>query len=134
MRRGMSFMLTVLALMLNLGLSVALAQEPWPPEKSAQDGIEPTWWGHVLASRWEPGWVGWDPHLLAVWTFPYCHQQEYLGPGGYQDTCSSSHGCIGNWTWWLTYPESKLGVPRSWWILNPARWNISNYRARCWIN
>ncbi len=133
-----------LALMLlTLGLSsessLAFAEESPPlhptvePNSSTySDPPQPLWWGRAYADHWEFPIVGGRPHVLAVWTLPYCHEQQYHGPGGYQDTCSSSHGCIDQWTWWLQFPQSKLGVPFSWWIY-PPRQNIGNYSARCWI-
>jgi hypothetical protein len=97
---------------------------------------QPLWWARVYADQWEDVWSGGRPHKLAVWLLPYCHQQQYHGSGGYADTCSSSHGCIDQWTWWLRSPVSKLGVPYSWWIdpFKPDRRNIRNYSAVCWIH
>lgn len=95
---------------------------------------QPLWWARISASRWEFPWADWRPHVLAVWNAPHCHSPQYHGPGGYADTCSSSHGCIDQWTWWIRYPESKLGVPGSWWIMRWERRNINNYSAVCWIN
>lgn len=114
----------LLALLLGPASGMALAQKP-PPQ--------PTWWGRVIATRWEDAWSGGRLHKLTVWNLPFCHSQEYLGPGGYADTCSSNHGCIDQWTWWLRTPESKLGVPYLWWLFKPERRNINNYRATCWI-
>jgi hypothetical protein len=117
MRRIRLFSVFVLlALFLSVRPGVMLAQEPPLPRERATDGVQPLasfrWAG---ASRWENPWVGGQPHKLAVWTAPHCRLQEYRGPGGYADTCSSSHGCINLWSWWLLSPESKLGVPLSWW-------------------
>lgn len=127
----------LLVLLLGAELGTVVAQAPLLPQQRAGDGIQPTgWWSQHLASRWETPWEGGRWHKLAVWTATQCYGQEYLGPGGYQDTCSSPHGCIDQWTWWLLYPESKLGVPLSWWLapLKPGRRTISNYRATCWID
>lgn len=99
-------MIVLLALLLSAVSSVALAQEPPPPVPDVHPLA-----GWFTASRWETPWVGGRPHKLAVWTHSYCGSQQYNGPGGYGDTCSSSHGCIDRWTWWIYYPEAKLGVP-----------------------
>lgn len=130
----------LLVLLLSVGPGAVLAQEPPPvdstvaPELSPQQSPpQPLWWARIRANHWEFPWSDWRPHVLAVWNFPYCHDQQYHGPGGYADTCSSSHGCIDQWTWWLKDPQSKLGVPGSWWLGKPERRDIYNYSAVCWI-
>lgn len=128
--------LALLALALSTVPGVTLAQEPPPPQVRTMGSVQPLGsWGWMYGSRWEDAWSGGRPHILAVWTAPWCRRQQYLGPGGYQDTCSSPHGCIDQWTWWLQYPESKLGVPLSWWAV-PWKWerrNIHNYLAECYF-
>jgi len=129
-------MFLLLALLLSAGPGVTLAQEP-PPQERTADGVQPLGsWGWTYASRWETPWVEGRWHKLAVWTHPYGRRQQYLGSGGYQDTCSSPHGCIDQWTWWLQSPESKLGVPFSWWLspLKFDRRNIGNYLAECYFD
>ncbi len=134
--------LVLLVLPLSGGGSLAFAEDPDHIRpmivlnpSPRPDPPQPLWWGRVYADHWEFPIEGLRPHVLAVWTLPYCHQQQYHGPGGYADTCSSSHGCIDQWTWWLRYPQSKLGVPSSWWssLFHPERRNIRNYSALCWI-
>lgn len=73
-------------------------------------------------------------HFLAVWNLGNGNNQHYIGPGGDAATCSSSHGCIGSWTWWMNplYGPSKLGVPKTFLLLDPDRWNGSNYQADVW--
>jgi len=67
----------------------------WSPR--ARPG--PEWWfSGARADHFEfPCCV----HVLAVWTFPYGHDPHFHGAGGDATTCSSNHGCISNWTWWL---------------------------------
>lgn len=137
MRKAKFFLMFLLiVLLLNAVPGVTLAQKPGPPQKHTADGVQPLGsWGWMNASRWETPWEGGRPHKLAVWTAPWCRRQQYLGPGGYQDTCSSPHGCIDQWSWWLLSPESKLGVPFSWWLVpwKPERRNIGNYLAECYF-
>jgi hypothetical protein len=73
-------------------------------------------------------------HFLAVWNLGSGNNQHYIGPGGDAATCGSSHGCIDHWTWWMNplYGPSKLGIPKSFLLLNPDRWNGSNYQANVW--
>lgn len=73
-------------------------------------------------------------HFLAVWNLGSGNNQHYIGPGGDAATCSSSHGCIGSWTWWMnpTYGPSKLGIPKTFLLLNPDRRNGLNYQANVW--
>lgn len=124
----------LLAVLLSARPGETLAQEPPPPQ--VRTAVQPFGsWGWMYSSRWEFPWEGGRPHVLAVWTAPWCRRQQYLGPGGYQDTCSSPHGCIDQWTGWLLSPESKLGVPSSWWA-DPRkleRKNIRNYLAECYF-
>ncbi len=91
------------------------------------------WWASgVRADHFEfPQW--W--HVLAVWTFPYGHDPHFHGAGGDATTCNSNHGCISEWTWWLQVPESKLGVPKQWWVTNfqNGSGSPSNYSATVWI-
>ncbi len=102
----------------------------------AQEPLEPLWWATLLGDRWEFPWEDGRWHRLTVWSFPFCHGQQYHGPGGYQDTCESHHGCIDAWTWWLLSPESKLGVSWLWSLcpLHPGRRQISSYSAVCWVD
>lgn len=53
-------------------------------------------WVYTNPYKWEYPWSGGRPHVLAVWSGMYGYGQAYTGPGGYNDTCSSSHGCIDN--------------------------------------
>lgn len=73
-------------------------------------------------------------HLLAVWNLGSGNNQHYIGPGGDAATCGSSHGCIGSWTWWMnpSYGPSKLGIPKTFLLLDQDRWNGSNYQANVW--
>lgn len=131
----------LLAVLLSAGSGMALAQEPPPASSNVastiarQEPPQPLSWARLGGDHWEFPWSGGRLHRLAVWSFPYCYGQQYHGPGGYQDTCSSSHGCIDQWTWWLTYPESKLGVPFGWAAVlwKRGRRNINNYSAVCWV-
>lgn len=94
------------------------------------------WWARIFGSHWEYPFVNYRPHVLAVWTRPRCYGQQFHGSGGYQDTCSSGHGCIDQWTWWTRSPQSKLGVPGSGWLVpwRTDRRAISNYSAACWFD
>ncbi|HUM72024.1 MAG TPA: hypothetical protein PLK31_24615 [Chloroflexota bacterium] len=73
-------------------------------------------------------------HFLAVWNLGSGNNQHYIGPGGDAATCGSSHGCIGSWTWWMnpSYGPSKLGIPKTFLLLDQDRWNGSNYQANVW--
>ena len=121
----------LLVLLLIVGLSAALAQEPPPGDSTVAPELpppQPLWWATTHPYRWEEV----DGHYLAVWSGIYCHNQHYV-PGDWQ-TCFSGYGCIDSWTWWLKYPESKLGVPSHWrdyWPLSDAK-NLNNYIATCW--
>lgn len=104
----------LVALLLGASLSTALGQEP-------------EWWATTHPYRWEYVEGG---HWLAVWSGTYGHNQHFV-PGDWQ-TCFSGYGCISSWTWWLLYPESKLGVPSTWRSVWPGAQNLSNYIATCW--
>ena len=129
----------LLALLLSAGPSTALAQEPPPVDspalthvqgKEPEGGIGPLGlWMYTNPSRWEYPFVGGRWHVLGVWSGRSGYGQAYTGPGGYSDTCSSSHGCIDTWTWWLTYPESKLGIPFTWYWGSSNRRVLENYWA-----
>lgn len=114
---------TLLVLLLSTGPGVVLAKKsadgPTPPQ--------PKWWATTHPYRWEA--VN-EEHFLAVWSGTHGHNQHYV-PGDWQ-TCFSGYGCIGSWTWWLLYPESKLGVPSTWLSLWPGAENLDNYIATCW--
>jgi hypothetical protein len=117
----------MVALVLSSAPGTTLAQEPTPPDSKNTLRV-----GWFRGSRW-----GWEytprPHRMAIWTQSYCGNQEYLGPGGYHDTCSSSHGCIDTWSWWSPSPDAKLGIPLTWWgdPRHIERTHINNYRAYC---
>jgi hypothetical protein len=144
----------LLALLLSAGPGAVMAQEPTPPVPDAALAQEPPpvssptptyaqgedpegeigplgLWMYTNPSRWEFPVVGGRPHCLGVWTGRSGYGQAYTGPGGYGDTCSSSHGCIDTWTWWLTYPESKLGIPFIWRSVpwETGRRKLENYWA-----
>jgi len=74
-------------------------------------------------------------HVLGVWQFPHGNSPHFHGTGGDATTCSSSHGCISSWTWWLTTPQSKLGIPKGWWAtnFNNGSGSPSNYSATVWV-
>lgn len=122
----------LLALLLSAETGVLLAQGPPPvtpsPNKLSPSGPQPLWWGTVYAYNWENPSPG---EWLAVWRWAEGHDQHYV-PGDWQ-TCGSGYGCIGSWTWWETYPKSKLGVPSHWRSIWPGAKNISNYTALCWV-
>ena len=117
----------LLALLLSALPGAALAQEP-PPVGPYANGPAPPqpagWWERNRPYRWEYVEGG---HWLAVWNGYWCSDQHYL-PGDWQ-TCPSGHGCIGSWTWWIRYPESKLGVPSHWRSIWPGAKDLGNYEA-----
>ena len=106
------------------------------------------WWTSARASHWvhqrEDGAPcgALDPtgdcHHLAVWDYSHGHNQHYHGLGGDALTCQlgGEHGCISNWTWWLRVPESRLGVPKTFYF--GAVWSGSmdahNYSATVWVD
>ena len=120
----------LLVLLLSAGTNITMAQEPLPVTPSANklSPPGPRWWGTVYAYNWENPSPG---EWLAVWRWAEGHDQHYV-PGDWQ-TCGSGYGCIGNWTWWQIYPESKLGVPSTWRSIWPGATSISNYTALCWV-
>lgn len=121
----------LLALFLSIGASAIQAQEPPPitptATKPRPSGPQPLWWATTHPYRWENPSPG---EWLAVWGGSDGHDQHYV-PGDWQ-TCASGHGCIDSWTWWLQYPESKLGVPSHWRSIWPGAKNLNNYIATCW--
>jgi len=106
------------------------------------------WWTSARASHWVHQSASgapcgaWDPsgdcHHLAVWGYPHGHNQHYQGLGGDALTCKlgGEHGCISNWTWWLQVPESRLGIPKTFYF--GAAWsgsmNAHNYSATVWVD
>ncbi len=124
--------LILVFILLALLLSVIPAARAWelfsPPS--------PTYWISARADHWETVYVNGEEHKLAVWNEPYGFDPHFHGPGGDMVTCCSTHGCIWNWTWWLRYPQSKLGVPKSFLICGFFfdSQNISNYSATVWSN
>ena len=133
-------------MLLGVGLSVAMVQEP-PPILSDPNGLfshayppEPDLWVTTTAYtvQWAFNDPPWEPHYGAFFNGSSCHNQHYLGPGGDEATCSQ--GCIQNWNWWGG-DRNVLLLPKCWlyaWlcILNPIseRWQGSSYQASCWIN
>jgi hypothetical protein len=105
----------LVVLLLSASLSTALSQEP------------KGWWATTNPYRWEYVEGG---HWLAVWSGTHGYDQHFV-PGDWQ-TCFSGYGCIDSWTWWLLYPESKLGVPSTWRSVWPGAKNLNNYIATCW--
>lgn len=117
-------------LLATLGQSLATAQEPQP--KILPDSPQPRG-GYVTAHpyRWEKVIDNNGTHWLAVWSGTYGHNQHYV-PGDWQ-TCYSGYGCISSWTWWLSNPESKLGVPGTWRSIHPGAKNLNNYTATVYM-
>jgi hypothetical protein len=118
------------------------------PREASSSTSGPEWYGEARASHWIHTRVdgtlcgALDPteacHHLAAWDYPYGYDQKYYGTGGYNTTCnfSGSNGCIDKWTWWLKVPESRLGVPKTFYFT--AVWSGSmeayNYAAIVWVN
>ncbi len=123
MRKLKLVSLFVLLALLLSAAPAAIAQQPanrpGPPQ--------PQWWATTHPYRWEYVEGG---HWLAVWGGTDGYDQHYV-PGDWQ-TCFSGYGCIDSWTWWLKYPESKLGVPSTWRSTWPGATNLNNYIATCW--
>ncbi len=98
--------------------------------------VNPLWWAvGAIANHWEYPVVDGEQHNLAVWSASDGTDAHYLGPAGDSATCVSTSGCISNWTWWLKYPESKLGVPKSFLLLQgwAGANDIHNYSATVWL-
>ena len=86
------------------------------------------WWSTAHPYRWEYVKGG---HWLAVWACTHAYNQHYV-PGDWQ-TWQPRYNTIPHWTWWLQYPEAKLGVPshwRGWW---PGAKHLDNYVATCYF-
>ena len=53
-------------------------------------------------------------------------------------TCQlgGEHGCISGWTWWLQYPESRLGIPKTFYFgaIPSGSMDANNYSATVWVN
>jgi len=125
----MVLVLVLLMMMLSL-ISVAIAKEPSGPPG-------PKHWVSARADYWEEVWQNGERHYLAVWDEPYGHNPHFHGLGGDRVTCCNTHRCIGNWTWWLTHPKSKLGVPKSFRNFCGVPFgskNIHNYSATVWMD
>lgn len=118
-------------------------------DRSRSSFTSPEWYGTATASFWRhltdqgqtcsPISSAESCHHLATWTRPYGNSPHYLGSGGDSATCWSNHGCISQWSWWLTTPESRLGVPKTFYFL--GSWgvggggnNINNYSASVWYD
>lgn len=124
--------------------TVILAAPPSSREDRLSPRLVPDWYGTCAASFWrhltEQGQTcpAWSPagncHHLATWTRPYGNNPHYTGSGGDSATCASSHGCISQWTWWLRTPESRLGVPKSFYFIGIGPMTISNYIASVWYD
>lgn len=113
-------------------MAVVAITPGYAQDKGPGGAIEPQgWWAYNNPYKWEYPFEGGRWHVLGVWSGSNGYGQEYTGPGGYDDTCSSNHGCIDNWTWWSLNPESKLGIPFTWfWDPGkPERRIGSNYWA-----
>ncbi|MCX2728379.1 hypothetical protein OO015_12850 [Thermomicrobium sp. 4228-Ro] len=130
-------------LWLTLVLAVTLLVPPVPASSTARAEAQQLerdaqylWWARIRGDHWEFPFVDYRPHVLAIWSRPSCYSPQFHGSAGNQDTCSSGHGCIGQWTWWMRAPQSKLGVPGRWWVTpwRADRRNISNYSAVCWFD
>jgi len=101
---------------------------------TADTPIHPaTWIPNIKATQWTRS----GTHYLAEWNAPNAYGPQFLGTGGFNTTCSysGSNGCIDQWTWWLKYPISRLGVPKT--FLLTAAWaganDIENYSATVWL-
>jgi hypothetical protein len=102
-----------------------------------QASVLPNWWASgVRASYWlSQVTPDGETHYLATWPWPHGNNPHYLGYGGDAATCVPTHGCINQWTWWLTSPESRPGVPKFFLITNwPPGNTISNYSATVWMD
>lgn len=109
-------------------------------------GASPDWYGTSSASFWRHmtaqgescGALNPDEncHHLATWTRPYGNGPHFVGSGGDAATCNSNHGCISQWTWWLLTPESRLGVPKSFYFPYVLSGSMvaSNYTASVWYD
>ncbi len=79
-----------------------------------------------------------DCHHLAAWDYTYGHNSHYHGTGGDWLTCQlgGEHGCISGWTWWLQYPESRLGIPKTFCFgaIPSGSMDANNYSATVWVN
>jgi len=121
------YLLLVLS-MLAMPMVPVFAQSPLNNNThEARVGAPPQpqgWWGTANPYRWEYVEGG---HWLAVWACTHAYNQHYI-PGDWQ-TCASGYGCISNWTWWMQYPEAKLGVPSHWRSLWLGAQNLNNYIA-----
>ena len=93
-------------------------------------------WTYTSPYTWEYPVVDGRPHVLGVGSGQQGYGQTYNGPGGFNDTCPSRHGCIDQWSWWQIHPQSKLGIPSAWFwdITKPARREGSNYKAWNYLN
>lgn len=137
-----------LDMMLHVGrgmLSIATAPSPTKDDdKSVANLVGPAWYGNSVASFWRhltdqgqtcPAWsTAENCHHLATWTRPYGNSPHYIGSGGDNATCGSNHGCISQWTWWLLTPESRLGVPKSFYFTGIGPMTASNYTASVWYD
>lgn len=106
------------------------------PTPSAPPGPSPQWWYSGSRAYTIEDAGNWE--YLAVWSQPYGYGPHFVGSGGDGITCTygGEHGCIGNWTWWQSSPQSKLGVPKTFligWGCCGA-WDANNYSATVWIN
>lgn len=114
------------------------------PASYAAPLVSPEWYGTSAASFWRHltdqgqtcGALSWadNCHHLATWIRPYGNSAHFVGSGGDASTCSSSHGCISQWTWWLQTPESRLGVPKSFYFVGSGAMVASNYTASVWYD
>jgi hypothetical protein len=107
-----------------------MAQDPPLMDAPGDDpaSVQPLgYWVNAHPYRWEQVHDEQGVHWLAVWRLWWCYDPHYL-PGNWM-TCVSGWGCIGDWTWWLHHPESKLGVPSTWRTVTPGAQNLSNYIA-----
>lgn len=95
-------------------------------------------WTHQTVGGQGCGAHDWDEncHHLVTWNLPQGNNPHYHGTGGDNATCLTTHGCIGNWAWWLQNPQSRLGVPKTFYF--PQSWggaqNANSYSASVWLN
>lgn len=97
--------------------------------------FQPQWWLANARARGFEFPCCW--HVLAVWDHPQGHDPHFHGAGGDATTCvnNGGHGCINEWVWWLREPNSKLGVPKTWYSTNfhNGSNNANNYSATVWV-
>ncbi len=77
-------------------------------------------------------------HHLVTWNYTYGNDPHYIGDGGDGLTCllNGGHGCISEWSWWLLYPQSRLGVPKTFYFGAAAGGAMESwfYTATVWFN